>query len=175
MGKKLSVREIALLGVLGLVIVFCAYYYLFLVPTNEKIQQYKDDALAVEDQIFAIEAKVAHKIKMQKEIDEVKASGVKGNGLSQYDNRDSVMRELSHALERTEEYNVSFAETYEVDGIVRRNITLNYKCVNYEAAKNILTYLHDTDYTCLFRDMYVTNNDDGSCNITVYLTYFEYV
>lgn len=175
MGKRLSVREIALLVALGLVIVFCAYYYLFLVPTNEKIQKYKDDTLAVEDQVFAIQSKVAHKTKMQKEIDEVIASGVKGNGLSQYDNRESVLRELSHALSRTEEYNVSFADTYEVDGIVRRNITLSYKCVNYEATKNILSYLHDTDYTCLFRDMYVTINDDGSCNMTVYLTYFEYL
>lgn len=175
MGKRLSVREIALLGALGLVIVFCVYYYLFLVPTNEKIQKYKDDALGVEDQVFAIQSKVAHKAKMQKEIDEVIASGVKGNGLSQYDNRESVMRELSHALSRTEGYSVSFEPTYEVDGIVRRNITLSYKCVNYEAAKNILTYLHDTDYTCLFKDMYVTNNEDGSCNLTVYVTYFEYI
>ena len=48
MKAEMTVREKVMLGILGVLVLFCVYYFVFLVPTNEKIETYKSDTLLLE-------------------------------------------------------------------------------------------------------------------------------
>ena len=63
MKPNFTVREKVLLAILGVLILFCAYYYVFLIPVTKQLNQYTEATYMTEDQILLAEAKVA-KMKM---------------------------------------------------------------------------------------------------------------
>jgi len=97
--------------------------------------------------------------------------------LPAYDNSHNVMNQLSAILSTTTQYDISFSSVEEEDSTVRRNITLSYECPTYEAAKYVLTQISNSDYRCIFKDMYVSCNkakDIESYHVTADVVFFEY-
>ncbi len=172
--KNMSKREKFMMGILVLMLAILGYYYLFYVPTTTEIMLCKQDTVAVEDQIYAAQVKAAKMQKMQKEIDAILA-GESGEvkELPAYDNRQNVMNSLSNILSVTDSYNVTFSSVSEADGIIRRNINLNYQCVGYDTAKTVLEQIYNSEYTCLIKNVSLSQGN-GSYMVTLTLTYFEY-
>lgn len=178
MKAEMTVREKVMLGILGVLVLFCVYYFVFLVPTNEKIETYKSDTLLLEDQILMADAKVAKMEQMQAELDEIMAGNANGlKELPAYDNSNNVMAALSTILEKSNQYNISFSNVVIEDNTVRRNISLNYTCDSYNNAKSILNEIYEGDYRCILKDLYLTSSsseESESYNVSVDITYFEY-
>jgi len=63
----------------------------------------------------------------------------------------------------------------EEESIVRRDVTMEYVCTNYESAKDILQNIHDGPYRCLLKDLILTYDPDEGYSVLVDVTYFEYV
>lgn len=175
MRKRLSAREKFLLVILIILAVYMAYYYMFYLPTKEKISYYKNEAVAVDDEIIVTEARMIKLARMEKELKDIKAGDASDvKELPQYDNSRNVMNSLAGILENATQYDVSFSGVSQEDGIVRRDIKLNYTCNSYDAVKAILLRIHDGDYRCLIKDLYITQNA-SVWSVNVEITYFEYM
>lgn len=174
MKRGLSAREKVLLLILILMAIFAGYYYAFYLPTQEKITFYEEEAILVDDQIIIAEAKTMKMSMMNKELAAIKAGDMTNiKELPPYDNSRNVMNSLSAILANATQYDVSFSGVTEEDGIVRRDITLNYSCNSYDAAKSILSQIYNGDYRCLMKDLHITQSS-GVWNVNVQITYFEY-
>ena len=175
MKKKFSSREKFLLVILLILSAYMVYQYTFYIPTKEQIDYYNGEVAAVEDEIIKAEAKIIKLARMQKELQEIKEGDTSDlKVLPQYDNSRNVMNSLSNILSTAEQYDVSFSSVTEKDGIVRRDITLNYICNSYDTAKAILLKIDGGDYRCLLKDIYITQNAE-SWSVNVGVTYFEYI
>lgn len=174
MKKGLTNREKGLLLILVLMLLVAVYNYAFYVPTQAKIESYKQEATTIDEQILLAEAKVAKLNMMQKELAEIKAGDMTNiKELPPYDNSRNVMNSLSAILVNATQYNISFAGVSESDGIVRRDITLVFTANSYDAAKSILSNIYNGDYRCLMKDLHITQNADV-WSVNVQITYFEY-
>lgn len=174
MKKRLSAREKILLLILVLMALIAVYYYTFYLPTTEKITYYENEAILVDDQIIMAEAQIMKLNMMEKELADIKSGDMTNiKELPPYDNSRNVMNSLSLILANATQYDVSFSGVSEEDGIVRRDITLNYNCNSYDSAKNILSQIYNGDYRCLMKDLHITQSS-GTWNVNVQITYFEY-
>lgn len=170
--KKFTPRERVLLVVLVILVVFCAYYFLFYTPVSSTFASVNQQNDTLDTQIATAEAKIVRMDEMQAELEKMKASGLSLKELPAYDNRSNVMNSLATILEDVWQYSVSFSTVNEASGTVRRNISLSYNCDSREAAYEILQRISDGPYPCLIKNCTVSGNT-GNCNINVDLTYFE--
>lgn len=178
MKPDFTLREKVLMGILAVLLVFCAYYFLFLMPTQERMTGYINDNYMVEDQILLAELQATKMQQMEAELKEI-LSGEHGEvkELPAYDNSQNVMNSLSVILASANQYNISFANVVEEENTVRRNIILEYDCSDYDMAKSILTQIHEGPYRCLFRDLRLSgtgDTQDEGYHVVVDITYFEY-
>lgn len=174
MKKQLTVREKVLMCILAVLLVICAYYYAFYTPVLQKIADFKNEMIFLEEQNLLLDAQVKRMDEMKQELDAI-TSGEMGNikELPAYDNSQNVMNSLSFILKSASQYNVSFSSVEEEESTVRRNINLSYDCGSYEAAKSILEQIYESEYRSIIKDVHMSNGD-ASCHVTVEITYFEY-
>lgn len=174
MKMNFTVREKVLMAILGVLIVFCVYYFVFLIPVTQQMNAYVEENYAVEDQIIFAEAKVAKMKQMEAELAKILSSDSEDIvALPEYDNNQNVMNSLYMILSKTNQYNVNFADVTEEEHTVRRNVVLEYECSDYETAKEVLKQIHDGAYRCLLKDFYLSAEEEGY-RIVIDITYFEY-
>ena len=154
--------------------VFAGYYYAFYIPATEKITFYKEEAIAIDDQIIMAEAKATKLNMMQKELAEIMSGDTQNvKPLPEFDNSRNVMNGLSLTLAKADQYNIKFGDVSEKDGIVRRNVELTFSASSYANVKSILSEIYNGDYRCMMKDLYVHQMDDA-WSVSVDITYFEY-
>lgn len=176
--KKMTAREKMLLGILIALVLFCVYYFFFLVPINEEIDYCVNENLAVEEQIIIADATAEKKKMMEAELKAI-FDGEMGDvkELPAYDNSHNVMNHLSAIMADTTQYEISFTSVEEEDSTVRRNVSITYECPTYEATRKILTQIAEGDYRCVLKDLYINCNEyqeQVSYNVVVDVVYFEY-
>ena len=176
--RKLTVREKMLMGILGVLVLFCIYYMGFFVPVSDRIEASNNENLALEEQIVLADAKVDQMKQMESELEAI-LSGEMGEvkELPAYDNGYNVMNELSNILSVTNQYNISFSGAVLEGGIARRNLSLDYQCDRYQSAKEVLTKIYESDYRCMFKDLYLNRSGNMGMeqyHVAVDITYFEY-
>lgn len=174
MKKQLTIREKVLMCILVVLLVICAYYYAFYTPVLQKIADYKNEMIFLEEQNMLLDTQVEKMNQMKTELDAI-ASGELGDvkEIPQYDNSYNVMNSLSRILENADEYVVNFVEIDEEETTVRRNINMSYSCSSYDAAKTILEQIYASEYRTLIKDVTYTERGD-TYNMTLTFTYFEY-
>ena len=174
MKKQLTIREKVLMCILVVLLVICAYYYAFYTPVLQKIADYKNEMIFLEEQNMLLDTQVEKMNQMKTELDAI-ASGELGDvkEIPQYDNSYNVMNSLSRILENADEYVVNFVKIDEEETTVRRNINMRYSCSSYDAAKTILEQLYASEYRTLIKDVTYTESGDAY-NMTLTFTYFEY-
>ena len=176
--KKMSVREKVLAVILGILVLFCVYYFVFLIPVTDKIDACINESTTIEDQLILYDAMAEKKKMMETELEAI-FRGEKGKvkELPAYDNSQNVMHQLSYILADADQYDINFASVEEEDSMVRRSITISYNCPTYESAKYILTQIANSDYRCVFKDLYINSNEYRetiSYNVVVDVVFFEY-
>ena len=178
MKPEFTLREKVLMCILAVLVIFCIYYFAFLVPATEQMNDYVNSNYEVEDQIIFAEAKAAKMKQMEAELKAIlngEAGDVKE--LPEYDNSQNVMNSLSVILMSADQYNISFSNVLEEESTIRRNVVLEYDCSDYDTAKSILTAIHDGPYRCLLKDFYLSKSgkeENEGYHIIVDITYFEY-
>ena len=176
--KKMTVREKVLMGILGVLVLFCVYYFVFLIPTTEKLDACINENLTIEEQLVIYDATAEKKSMMETELEAI-FNGEKGNvkELPAYDNSQNVMNQLSFILSDAEEYEISFSGVEEVDSTVRRGVSLNFTCKTYEVAKRILKDISESEYRCILKDLYLNckeSNEQITYIVIVDVVFFEY-
>ena len=175
MKRKLSPREMMLLGVLAILVIVVGYITLFYMPTTEA----RDAALAetetTREQTETARVRLAEKQRMERELEEIFTRNVNPLALADYDNVQSVMRELNLTLEAAQNYSLSFATVDASQSIVRREISISFTCGSYDAAKAVLQRLHDSLYRCMLNNVSISlgQGDSGLVSVSGSIVYFE--
>lgn len=161
MKRRLSSREKALLGILVILVLVSGYYLWFYVPAQDKLISLESQILGTQDAIDADKIKISKKQKMEQELKEIFENDPNPVSMAAYDNIQNVMLELNTILSQTDDYSLNFdaADTGQEDGIVRRRISLQFKCGSYEAAKGVLQELHDSPYRCMLDDLTLNESE----------------
>ena len=175
MKRKLTPREWMLLGVLAALVVASGYVLLFYMPVTSA----RDTALAetesCKQQTQAAQARLEDKYRMEQELEEIFAKDENPLGLADYDNRQSVMRELNTTLADTLNYSLSFATVDASKTVVRRDISISFSCNSYGTAKAVLQRLHDSIYRCMLNNLSISlgRGADGQVSVSGNIVYFE--
>ena len=175
MKRKLTPREWMLLGVLAILALVVGYITLFYMPTTNA----RDTALAetesCKQRTEAAQVRLAEKQRMERELEEIFARNVNPLALADYDNVQSVMRELNLTLEAAQNYSLSFATVDASQSIVRREISISFTCGSYDAAKAVLQQLHDSAYRCMLSNVTISRGqgDSGLVSVSGSIVYFE--
>ena len=172
MKNAMTLREKVMLGILGVLVLVLGYYYLVYIPMKEETEQYKQEYITVDDTLLVVEAKVMKMMKMQEEIDAIKAGNAEGNKeLPKYDNRQNLMSQLSAILAKTDKYNITFGSVTGDGTTNERQVTLNYACSDYASAKAILQEIYAGQYPCSFGNVNFSNE---GATVAINITYYEY-
>lgn len=175
MKRKLTPREWMLLIVLAVLVVGAAYVLLFRTP----VLAARDDAIAetasCKEQTLALQDRLLEKQRMERELDKIFAESDNPLALPDYDNLQPVMRELNTVLSSAKNYSLSFANVDNTQSVVRREISVNFTCGGYNAAKNILQRLDDSPYRCMLNNVSITlgQKDSEQVSVTASIVYFE--
>lgn len=83
------------------------------------------------------------------------------------------MFELNSILKNSQSYSLSFGTVDSSQSIVRRSISMQFTAVNYDAAKDILQQLHDSQYRCLLNDVNIASGT-ADVSVTASIIFFEH-
>ena len=175
MKRKLTAREWMLLGVLVILVVVVGYITLFYVPTTNARDAALAETESCKQQLQAAQVRLAEKQRMERELDEIFAKDPNPLGLADYDNLQPVMMELNSILAATQSYSLSFATVDASKSIIRREISINFTCSSYEAARAVLQRLHDSMYRCMLNNISISmgRSGDGLASVSGSIVFFE--
>ena len=117
---------------------------------------------------------------MQAELDEIFARPESEiTEIAPYDNKEVVLNQLYGILGRTTDYSLNFTDPdVQEDGTVRRNISMSFHCESYEAAKNVIRDLTDSQWRCLVSNLSISCEDRDmmqyGVTVTATITFFEH-
>lgn len=174
----ISAREIFMLLVLVVLVVGVVYYMAFYTPLQDELAMISSQSANIDMQIASSTAKISQMEKMQAELDEIFARPKDEiTEIAPFDNKEVVLSQLNGILQRSEEYSLNFAEpSIQDDGTVRRNVAMNFRCVDYKSAKSIIKSLTDSQWRCLVSNLSVSSSGDlmaGSVQVNATITFFE--
>ena len=148
MKKQISARELVLLAVLVLLVIGVAYYLLFYQPLQGELSSIRNQCAELDTQLSTTVVLVKKMNDMQDELDAIHAQPVgEVTEVAPFDNSNVIMAELNGVLSKSDEYKLSFSDPKSgEDGIVRRPVSMTFRCASYQAAKNILVQLNGTHF-----------------------------
>ena len=175
MNKIISIRELALLGVL---IVLAAYYFVVQGPVAKQTEELQSSRTELESQISDATQKALVMNKMQTELDEIQseADGGVTHLLSNYSNNKVVLQELNVILNAADEFDASFGDVSFADNIMRREISISYKTKSKEAAESIVSSIESSVNTYLITGFTTSgDNNNNSWSSSLTLVNYEFV
>lgn len=167
MRRRLTAREVTLLIILLVLLLFAAYYLLFYLPTQQELDDLQAQTVETESIIEAEQMRLARKQEMERELAEVFEKDPDPVSMAPFDNSRNVMHQLNSILSAASDYSLNFsaASPGESGDFVRRDISMNFTCLNYTAARSILQQLHDSRYRCMLDSVSVTERRTGGVTI----------
>jgi ABC-type Na+ efflux pump permease subunit len=173
--RKLTSREIILLCILLVLVAAGGYIMFFYQPMQQKKTDLEGQIAINEELIAANQTKLDKQNQMKTELEAIFAMDDTPLSLAQYDNIQAVMFELNGILKQTEEYSLNFSTVDTEEKIVRRYISLQFRSVTYESAKQVLEQLHDSNYRCMLDNLDIsTGSSDSDISVTATIVFFEY-
>ncbi len=178
--SKLTARETIMLVFLVVLLIGVGYYMGFYTPLQNELASISAQTADAQSQIAASMGKVEKMDEMQAELDEILARPADEiTEIAPYDNKEVVLNQLYGILGRTADYSLNFIDpTVEDDGTVRRNISMSFTCGNYDAAKQVIKDLTDSQWRCLVSNLAI-NSANGNLmadavTVTATITFFEH-
>ena len=180
MKKKLTGRETVMVLFLVVLLIGLGYYMGFYTPLQEELASISSQCNDIDSQITTAMGKVSQMDTMQAELDEIFARPADEiTEIAPYDNKEVVLTQLYGILGRAQSYSLDFTDpSVGDDGTVRRNISMNFTCDNYNAAKAIIRDLTDSQWRCLVSNLAIVAGgedlmkDPVTVNATI--TFFEH-
>jgi len=170
--NSMTIREKVMLGILGILCIVLAYYYLLYIPMKNETERYRQEYQTVDSTLVVVEAKAAKMAQMKAEIEAIKAGNAGDiKELPAYDNRQPLLRQLNMILAKTNNYSITFGGITGDGTTVCRQVTLNYACDDYASAKAILKEIHSGIYPCALGN--ISLSSEGA-SMSLNITYYEY-
>ena len=123
MTREFTTREKILLLILTILLVGLLYYQFVDQPVRKQLETAKNDAEMLSIQVKALDAKIGAMRKMQKEMDDLIASGTESE-MGSYNNSKEEMAILNDVLANTQQYSINFSNVTRDGDQIRRDFTL---------------------------------------------------
>lgn len=174
MKRRLTVRELVLLALLGIILLVSGYVMLYYMPKTQELAALEEERELCLAQIDVVEVRLNEKRRMEEELAALFAEG-EPRELAPYDNLQQVMFELNGVLSSAEEYSLSFGTVdAEQTPVIRRRISLSFTAPDYGSARQILQQLHDGAYRCMLDDLRLTlAPNNGAVTVSGSIVFFE--
>ena len=148
LSRDFTLKEKILIFVLLLILVALTYYRFVHVPCNEAIETARSEKEMYETELLAVQKKEAQIRAMKEELDslgELQAT----SRMESYNNSKAELSLLNSVLESAYNYSISFASVTRSGDQIRRNFNLQFTTGSFDAAKQIISSLADSEYRCL--------------------------
>lgn len=173
-----SRREKALITVLALLLVVAFYYLVVEKRVDEAIATAEHDISYYQTQNNALIARKAKMDNMKRQLDEIYA---KGNLVivPPYDNLENVMEFLNGVLIESDGFNINLGNVAgAADGIVSRNISINFVTGSYASATEILANIQSSPYCSTVQNVNISSNggptiNEGAVKVSFNIVFYE--
>jgi hypothetical protein len=148
LSRDFTLKEKILIFVLLLILVALTYYRFVHVPCNEAIETARSEKEMYDTELLAVQKKEAQIRAMKEELDslgELQAT----SRMESYNNSKAELSLLNSVLESAYNYSISFASVTRSGDQIRRNFNLQFTTGSFDAAKQIISSLADSEYRCL--------------------------
>ncbi len=170
--RKFTVLENMLLLTVT-VLFLTSFYYLFLLkPVLGELGGNRLEISLLQKELEVQLELASQKNRMQERLENPprKLSGE----LLPYDNAKNEMRELERVLGDTLSYDISADMPIKVNGIVRRNVRIDYGTDSYDKAVSIIKAIEEGPYRCLISDVeMMIKGEPDNVETSLWMTYFE--
>ena len=176
--SKLSARESLMLVFLVVLLIGVGYYMGFYTPLQNELASIATQCSNIDTQITTSMAKIGRMDEMQAELDEILSRPADEiTEIAPYDNKEVVLNQLYGILGQAQDYSLNFTDpTVEKGGTVRRNISMSFRCADYDSAKAIIRDLTDSQWRCLVSNLSLSGGGDimeGEVQVNATITFFE--
>jgi len=182
LSRDFTTKEKALLLVLVLVLLGLGYYYFIDQPVRNSLAEAAEQKENLQIELSAVQAKIATLEKMQREMDQILASG-KVNQMPSYNNSKPEVALLNDILASADQYSVTFSNATRNGDQIRRNFSLQFTSSDYGTVKRILTALSESPYRCMIDDIQCSPTirryydheriDETVINVSATATFYE--
>ena len=148
LSRDFTLKEKILIFVLLLILVALTYYRFVHLPCNEAIETARSEKEMYDTELLAVQKKEAQIRAMKEELDslgELQAT----SRMESYNNSKAELSLLNSVLESAYNYSISFASVTRSGDQIRRNFNLQFTTGSFDAAKQIISSLADSEYRCL--------------------------
>ncbi len=160
--KILSVRELALLGIL---IITAVYYFVIQGPVAKQTAAYEEKLAEINIQLEEAQVKMVEKARMEKAIEDIFQKYDENPPITpNYNNVNHIIGELNGILAETYDYNLTFdAESIDsnYENIVRRPIAISFSTSTYDMAIAKLRQINKSPNKYLIQNVTITRSDYG--------------
>ena len=155
--KQLTRRECILLALLGILLLFAAYFFAVHRPVTESLERIQQENESISLELTVLEAKQRRMAQMQKELDAILQQPHPAQ-IPHYDNLEQIMGFLNTLLSPASDYALSFeslARTEESQ-LLRRTMSLTFTCDSYQLARDMVLQLEACPYRCQLDDLSIS-------------------
>jgi hypothetical protein len=172
MSRDFTRTEKILIVVLVLILLALVYYQFVEKTVRQSITNAQSEAGMLETELAAAQARLAAAQKVKNSMDELEASG-QMSWMGSYNNSKAEVAFLNDILADAREYSIAFADVTRNGDQIRRNFTLQFKTISYQAAQDIMTRLCNGENRCLVGDVRCAIAADGTVVINASATFYE--
>ncbi len=175
LSRDFTFKEKLLLLILVVALIVLGYYQFIDKPCRRNIAEAQAEQEALQMELTAVNKKIDTLENMQNEINAISSSG-KTSMMPSYNNNRNVTRLLNDVLGDLG-YSITFSNVTREYDQIRRNISLQFICPDYESMEDLFRQLTGSEYRCLLDDVSgsVNNryNDDNSVTVNATATFYE--
>lgn len=183
LSRDFTTREKVLIVILVAILIVLAYYWLVDSPVRDGVTEANSRRDSAETELIAVSAKIQSLKEMQAELDALGSDG-RAAYMASYNNSEAEYAALNDILKETEEYVISFQDLTRDGDLVRRAFSIQFTTMGYQAAKDIIESLENSEYRCRIGDLscaaeqsYDTVTDlrhwSGRIMVTATATFYE--
>lgn len=172
--RKLTVRERVLLLLLAVIALASGYVLLFYLPTIQRLESLNAQIAQNQELVAQLDTKLANQQQMEKKLEQLSAQDAQVPYMPDYDNLQAVMVELHTILAGCQEYSLSFQSEQGENHVFYRHVSIPFTCSSYKQAQEVLQKLHDSALRGLLGDTQLSQQENGTVNVSATITFFEY-
>lgn len=163
--KAFSTRDMVMLLFLAVLLAGVFYYMFYYQPLQKELASISVQSSQTDSSIQVAQARVNSMDGMQAELDEILSRPQNEiTEIAPYDNAKAVMSQLNGILSASEEYSLAFNDVVmdNATGMVRRTVSMDFSCANYESAKSIIESLSASQWRCQITSVVISANGQGT-------------
>lgn len=172
--RDFNVTERILLGVLGILLIAVAYYYLVHLAVADDLAAARAERDNLQTELSVVQARVSQLDRMQSELGGMEF-GPTTSRMESYNNSKAEIALLNDILTAANQYSISFSGVSRDGDQIRRSFQLSFTTSSFDMAERILSRLTHSSCRCLVGDVNCSFSDKagGEVSLSLVATFYE--